>query len=250
MHIKIYQINLDRDDNRVAFLGHDSIARFQGNANICSEIYDHVFDGEVDCDTLEDVYLMFNLHFPKDYRGRSLSVSDIVEIVESESAAPGFYFCDSVGFKPVEFQTELAQPLKPANTIRVVMAEPGKPARIADIDSSLKGMQEVVGGWIEAAYFFDEEVCLVMNEEGKFNGLPPNRAVYAPGKENAQHGEMLDIIFGPFFVCSCSGENFGSLSNEQLDRYKKLFRYPERFHYKNGEFIATPTKTRDKSQER
>lgn len=56
MHIKIYQINLERDNDRVAFLSHDSIARFQGDENIHSEIYDQVFDGEVDCDTLEDVF--------------------------------------------------------------------------------------------------------------------------------------------------------------------------------------------------
>lgn len=250
MHIKIYQINLERDNDRVAFLSHDSIARFQGDENIHSEIYDQVFDGEVDCDTLEDVFEMFNIHHTADYQGRSLSVSDIVEVVESETIDSGFYFCDAFGFKSVEFQSEQAKPMIPSNTIRVVVAEPGKPARIADIDSSLEGMQKMVGGWIEAAYFFDEEVCIVCNEEGKINGLPLNRAVYAPGKEGEQRGELLDVISGTFFICSCGGENFGSLTNEQLERYKKLFRYPEQFRYQNGEIVTTPIKIRHKEQER
>ena len=71
MNIKIYQVNMDRDEDRVAFMSLDSLARFQMTANVNSTIYDKVFEGEVDCNGLEDVYRMFNLEHPDGYRGRS-----------------------------------------------------------------------------------------------------------------------------------------------------------------------------------
>ena len=60
--------------------------------------------------------------------------------------------------------------------IKVVVLEPGKEARIAEIDNSLESMQHFVGGYSEI-YPVDEEVCIVCNEEGKINGMELNRAV-------------------------------------------------------------------------
>ena len=77
----------------------------------------------------------------------------------------------------------------------------------------------------------EEPVCIVCNEEGKINGPPLNRAVYA----EPDRGEMLDIIAGTFFICDRSGENFGSLSSEQLRRYTEQFKYPERFFRMDNE---------------
>ena len=59
MNIAIYQINPDRDENRVAFLNYEKLERFQGSAALRSEIYDKVFEGEVECGTLEEVYEPF-----------------------------------------------------------------------------------------------------------------------------------------------------------------------------------------------
>ena len=59
MNIAIYQIDPDRDENNVAFLNYENLERFQGSAALRSEIYDKVFEGEVECGTLEEVYHMF-----------------------------------------------------------------------------------------------------------------------------------------------------------------------------------------------
>lgn len=116
--------------------------------------------------------------------------------------------------------------------IKVVLLEPFKLARAVEIDASLKGMQKIVSGCIEAFYPFEEQVCIVCNDEGKINGMPLNRAVYDEDRT------MIDIIAGPAFICDCRGEDFDSLSDEQIARYKKQFRYPEIFMREGDEIKA------------
>lgn len=236
MKLRIYQVNTDRDKDRIAFMDYDNLERFQGTKNINSSVYDKTFDGELNLSSLEDVYREFNFSHPEDYEGRSLSVSDIVEIISSDNVKPGFYFCDTVGFKTVDFDPSKTSALSKPKTIKVVLLEPDKFARTAEIGTKLADLQKVVGGDIEAAYYFDEEVCLVCNEEGKINGMPLNRSVYDKNKN------LIDIIAGPAFICDCSGENFGSLNEEQLKRYTKQFRNPERFIRLNGEIKGIPFK--------
>ena len=118
--------------------------------------------------------------------------------------------------------------------IKVVLLEPGKLARTAEIDASLAGMQKVVGGLIEPFYPFEEQVCIVCNEESKINGMRPNRSV------KNDDGVMVDFIFGPAFICDCRGENLDSLSDEQIDRYGKMFRYPEHLARVNDTLLGIP----------
>ena len=51
--------------------------------------------------------------------------------------------------------------------IQVVLCEPGKEARIATISNTLPSLQQIVGGYIEAVYPFDDPVAIICNEEGK-----------------------------------------------------------------------------------
>ena len=53
-------------------------------------------------------------------------------------------------------------------------------------------------------------------------------------------GVMVDFIFGPAFICDCRGESFDSLSDEQIARYTKMFRYPEHLARLNGKLIGIP----------
>lgn len=335
MDVKVYQINLDRDDEGLAFMSQDYLSRHQDDPMVIdSKIYDCVFDGDVECESLEDIFAMFNLDHPDGFKGRSMSVSDVV-VCALDGKEPAAYFCDTIGFKPVSFDMDAAKALKTEMT--VVLLEPGKMARTATIDSSLEGMQKVVGGLIETYYPFEEQVCIVCNEEGKINGMPLNRAIYAEPEETemsygemrnlfraaedegkhitgyvvfsqdsftepyselsrtyaissdnkafqsrmggysiygycmdgtdpcvrleqymaVEHGgkdgwkiercymkddtrQMIDIIAGPCFICDCSGEDFGSLTEEQLRRYTEQFKYPEHFFKVGGEIKAVP----------
>lgn len=107
----------------------------------------------------------------------------------------------------------------------VLLIEPGKTPRHMEIDGSLTGMQQVVGGYIQAIYPFEDPVALVCNEEGKLLGLPLNRVL----KDG--DGDIYDIIAGTFFLCGAplDSESFTSLEAVYLDKYQQLFACPEVF---------------------
>jgi len=189
------------------------------------------------------VFVLFQSGRPEDFQGHSLSVSDVVEVENAASITPGFYFCDSVGFKEIPFQPELANDVVQVPTIRVVLVEPGKLARIAQIGTTLEAMQQAVGGDIEAYSPFEEQVCIVCNGEGKINGLPLNRAI-----RDADTGDIADIIAGTFFICDCSGESFGSLSKEQQKRYLEKYRFPERFFRTRDGIESVPYKPQNRER--
>ena len=58
--------------------------------------YEVVYEGELDCqeiqNALEELFDIFNIGRPKDYKGRSMVVSDIVEIDGKN------YYCDAAGW--------------------------------------------------------------------------------------------------------------------------------------------------------
>ena len=191
----IYQINTDRDDNRVCFLGLDTLERFQHSKAVDPALYDRVYDGKLDCSSLETIYEKFNVDHPADYTGRSLSVSDVVEISESDTLKPGFYFVDSIGFKKISFDKSLCKEPTQAheNRISVLLVEPDRYPRMIEIDDTLEAMQAVVGGNIEEYMPFEDEVAIVCHEEGKLIGLPPNRAIYAePETVELTYSELAD----------------------------------------------------------
>ena len=240
MKINLYQIDPERDTKRLRFLNLARTRQVLHAHEPEASVYNKVFAGTVKC---RNVFVLFNNSRPEGFRGRSLFVSDIVEVEDAASITPGCYFCDSVGFKEVPFHPEQAVDKAQEKTIRVVLVEPGKQTRTAEIGASLEALQRTVGGSIEAYYPFAEQVCIVCNEEGKINGLPLNRAI-----RDEDTGEIIDIIAGTFFICDCSGESFGSLSTEQQKRYLEKYRNPERF-FRVGETIeAVPYKP--KEQER
>lgn len=163
MKINIYQINTGRDPKQLKFLCLDTARRILHSAEPDSAAYDKVYSGDVKCRNLEDVFTLFNSGRPEGFRGHSLSVSDVVEVEDAAGITPGFYFCDSFGFKEIPFQPELAADAVRGSTIQVVLVEPGKTARIAEVGTSLDAMQQTVGGSIEAYYPFEEQVCIVCN---------------------------------------------------------------------------------------
>ena len=143
MNINIYQIDTSRDRKRICFFGLDEIKELTGEDTLNSGIYDKIFSGDVDCNNLEAVYRMFNTDHPEGYTGRSLSVSDVVEITDSDKK--GFYFCDNIGFQKINFDSSLCKDLTATEKLSVLLIQPGKAPRMVEIPDTLDAMQELVG---------------------------------------------------------------------------------------------------------
>ena len=97
------------------------------------------------------------------------------------------------------------------NKIKVLSVVPGQPPTVKEITNDLASLQAEVGGLIECISFPNGCVA-VCNEEGKLNGMPPNRRLGA------------DIICGSFFVCDTTRSgDFSSLSKSKIAEYSQLF---------------------------
>lgn len=118
----------------------------------------------------------------------------------------------------------------------ILIVEPGKAPVITEIDGSLKEMQKIVGGTIQAIYPFPDEVALICNDEGKSLGLPLNRGL------RDEHGDLYDIISGTFFLCGAppDSESFTGLSAEQIVRFQQHFHTSEVFVRVNDQIIVLP----------
>ena len=80
-----------------------------------------------------------------------------------------------------------------------IIKPPGQPAVSQEVENSLKALQNLVGGYIEIVSL-PYGVCMIVNEEGKLQGLQPNFRL--------DH----DLIVGTAVFVGVSGEDFCSLS--------------------------------------
>ena len=104
------------------------------------------------------------------------------------------------------------------NKIRVLYVQPGKYPEERVIEHTLAAMQALVGGDIEAVYPWEDNACVVVDDEGKLKHKPLNRAL-----------EDYDVLSGDFFVCGLGKDDFASLTDEQMKHYEQLYHNPELF---------------------
>lgn len=106
----------------------------------------------------------------------------------------------------------------------VVLVNPNEKPYAVEIGNKLEHYQNLVGGYIECIYPYDDNAVLVCNDEGKLNGLPLNRGLYD------DQGRLIDIIAGSFFIVGDDGEgDFCSLTNDQIDKYLDMYDNIETF---------------------
>ena len=104
-----------------------------------------------------------------------------------------------------------------SDQIQVVIVEPMKKPYKKTIPNHLDAMKEIVGGWIENVFIGETEtgarIGMVVNEEGKLIGLPPNRAI-----------RNFDILVGTFFITAYNleGDNV-SLTDKEAERFIRQF---------------------------
>ena len=102
---EIYQLNADSRDN--LFLNMKELRAMRVTPNIAS--YDSVYKGTLEPGmTLDSLYTKFNVERPEDFKGHSLSVSDV--IVVSDKHGKTAWFVDSFGFTQLpDFFTQQEQ---------------------------------------------------------------------------------------------------------------------------------------------
>ncbi len=96
--------------------------------------------------------------------------------------------------------------------MKILIVEPGRKPRPAEIDGTVEAMREIVGGKFQAMYPA-EDVALVFNNDPNVPLPPQNREV------------RNDIV---------------SLTDEQLRHYMKVFALPEVFLNLGGRTIVLP----------
>lgn len=117
--------------------------------------------------------------------------------------------------------------------IKVLVIEPKKKPVVREIEGTLESLQNIVGGYIEVVYPFDDPVGVICNDEGKLIGLPPNRALY-------HDGEMYDILVGTVIIAGLGAEDFCSLSDDLIEKYRGMFYVPQEFMKAYGRIVAFP----------
>lgn len=206
MHLKIYQIDMDRDKHNAKFRELSNTGA-DGVLTADASTYDEVFDGIVDCKDAEDVFRMFNTTGHPLHRGHSLSVSDVV-VMDGQKM-----ICQPIGFDQVEFDE--SQTHKPDNLIRALYVEPGKSPVVVEVQNELRSLQHAVQGLIELVPL-DRKTLLICNEEGKLQGMQGNRRL-----------ENGSVIAGPFLIVRDGGSDFASLTDHQTEQYMDKFREPQ-----------------------
>jgi hypothetical protein len=100
--------------------------------------------------------------------------------------------------------------------IKGILIRPGNVPEVIEFKEGYKELQRLVEGNFEMPALFDD-VDVVLNEEGKFNGSDPNRLLY-------YKGQLIDILFGNIVIVDANeeGETI-SLSEEKINKYMKIF---------------------------
>lgn len=144
----IYQLKFCDDNRMYAFASLDVLEKL--GMKVDPDRYEKVYEAPLSPnDDLESIYVRFNLNRPCDFRGHSMSVSDIVVLQspdEDGEMLRNAYYCDSFGFKPVP------QFLCNGNERHAAFAYDGGYLYLSEADRGFIG--DFFDGWI--GRFFDE----------------------------------------------------------------------------------------------
>ena len=96
--------------------------------------------------------------------------------------------------------------------LRCILVKVFEQPKVIEIEHTLSTLQNYVGGLIDIVEI-EEDVDIIINDEGKLLGLSPNLVLY----------EFGDIIVGDFLVVGQENGETISLSEEKIEKYMKRF---------------------------
>lgn len=137
----------------------------------------------------------------------------------------------------------MANTKKTAEKITAIVVDFERKPKVVQIKKGLEPLQKAVGGNIDVIYPFADEVGLVVNDEGKIEGLPLNRSLRFGGALR-DSGEIYDIIYGKFLVVGLGEGVFCDLTEAQQEKFMERFADPEFFFNVNGKTVVYKGKTR------
>ena len=246
-------------------MSRDSLQRLQGKTQIDPSIYDEVFNADIEPKNLEGLFVQFNSEYHPLYRGRSMSVSDVV-VIDPEGIPP--FVGEITGHSPYggDFKhryTDLVEYNLAIETFRE-----------NDIDFEAHDMVGLNIPAYESGAFFCNDVGFERIEFDESQAQKPDnlmRVVYVEPNREPFETEILPdlehlqkavdgyieavylddgtivvaneesklrgmegnrrigqtIIAGPFFVCGEGGDDFCSLTDEEAARAMARFAEPE-----------------------
>ncbi len=265
MRIKVYQIDHEKDAKQIRF---ESLETANMSGGVDSSIYKTAFYGDVEADDLEDIFRIFNTdEIPGTHQGHSLSVSDVVEVLDNVPELVGrIDFLGSNGLvgETIEYTDSAKYNQEIADS-----RECGRPflaTRLVDkhLPSVEKGCYFCDSSGFEKVDF-DSSQCVDMEGKRVLFVTPHHtpveirigddlksmqRAVGGfiemicpfedesailvcneEGKLNGMEGNRRlegDVITGPFFIIRDDGEGGTTdLTDEQVEKYSRRFAEPE-----------------------
>lgn len=96
--------------------------------------------------------------------------------------------------------------------IKIVIVEPNKAPYAKEIENTVEAKQAIVGGYIEAVRL-PQDFYIIVNEEGKLQGLEPNRMIRG-----------FDMLVGTFFITKSNHKgDFVSLTDQDAEAAIRKF---------------------------
>ena len=115
--------------------------------------------------------------------------------------------------------------------VTAMLLRPGKEAELISIEPSFGKIEELVGGIADFTWPINDRLCVVVNDTGKLDGLPLNRAL-----RNSE-GKIVDIYAGDIVILGChKREGFDDLTPDETKELMERFGRPE-FGWKVEDFI-------------
>ena len=124
--------------------------------------------------------------------------------------------------------------------MRVLVIEPEKKPYLKEIDEGLDSLQREVDGYIQSIYPWNEPCAIICDDEAKLKGKPLNRAL------RDENNRIYDIIAGTFLIVGLGEENFISLCDDLMERFKEEFAIPEMFLYIEDRLVIIPIEAVEK----
>ena len=100
--------------------------------------------------------------------------------------------------------------------IRTIILYPGRRPEVRELINSVHVFETAVQGPVEVLRPFDDDVILMLNEEGAKMQLQPNRTVMV--------NTMPVTIAGPIVIAGVKGKKIVSLTDNQVATYRAMFR--------------------------